>query len=166
MPWLFRRLTMKTQEIITGLRKLSQQGSQYRRTVCRLAADKLEQMQAEFKTIQEDGLCAVCTFDDIAPPGCENDCCFSWRGKEEPEDSKVVEIDQFNHWISVTERLPELGVRVLASDGGFVGEFYLSDRGQWKRYNVNNHSLLMALDILYWMPMPEPPKEVANGSDT
>ena len=62
-------------------------------------------------------------------------------------------------WIPVTERLPEPGVRVLASDGGFVGEFYISDKGQWKRYNVNNHSLLMALDILWWMLMPESPKE-------
>ncbi len=73
---------MKTHEIIAGLRKLGQQGSQYRRTVCRLAADRLEKMQSEFETIQEDGLCAVCVFDDVAPPGCENDCCFSWRGKE------------------------------------------------------------------------------------
>ena len=35
---------MKTNEIIAGLRKLSGQGSEYRRTVCRLAADKLEEL--------------------------------------------------------------------------------------------------------------------------
>ena len=62
-------------------------------------------------------------------------------------------------WISVTERSPEQGERVLATDGGFVGEFYVNSSGQWKRYNVNDHSLLMALDILWWMPMPQPPKE-------
>ena len=62
-------------------------------------------------------------------------------------------------WIPVTERLPEQGERVLATDGGFVGELYVNSRGQWKRYNVNDHSLLMALDILWWMPMPQPPKE-------
>ena len=62
-------------------------------------------------------------------------------------------------WIPVTERLPEPGERVLATDGGFVGEFYVNSRGQWQRYNVNDHSLLMALDILWWMPLPEPPKE-------
>ena len=61
-------------------------------------------------------------------------------------------------WIPVTERLPEPGERVLATDGGFVGEFYVNSRGQWQRYNVNDHSLLMALDILWWMPIPEPPK--------
>lgn len=66
-------------------------------------------------------------------------------------------------WIPVTERLPEQGERVLATDGGFVGELYVNSRGQWKRYNVNDHSLLMALDILWWMPMPEPPKEVPEN---
>lgn len=68
--------------------------------------------------------------------------------------------DQENRrWILVAERLPECGKRVLATDGGFVGEFYINKRGQWQRYNVNDYSLLMALDILFWMPMPEPPKE-------
>ena len=62
-------------------------------------------------------------------------------------------------WIPVTERMPEPGERVLATDGGFVGELYVNRRGQWQRYNVNDHSLLMALDILWWMPLPEPPKE-------
>ena len=62
-------------------------------------------------------------------------------------------------WIPVTERLPEAGERVLATDGGFVGEFYINSQRQWQRYNVNNYSLLMALDILWWMPLPEPPKE-------
>ena len=152
---------MKTQEIIAGLRKLSKQGSQYRRTVCRLAADKLEQMQAEFKTIQEDGLCAVCAFDDIAPPGCENDCCFSWRGKEEPEDSKVVEIDQLNRWIPVTERLPESGVRVIVCRGDKTEQgVFLGVNGWWKVYGTNTKK------VTHWMPMPEPPKEVSNGSDT
>lgn len=61
-------------------------------------------------------------------------------------------------WVPVTERLPEPGERVLATDGGFVGELYVNSRGQWQRYNVNDHSLLMALDILWWMPLPEPPK--------
>lgn len=66
-------------------------------------------------------------------------------------------------WIPVTERLPEQGERVLATDGGFVGELYVNSLGQWKRYNVNDHSLLMALDILWWMPMPQPPKEVPEN---
>lgn len=66
-------------------------------------------------------------------------------------------------WIPVTDRMPEPGERVLATDGGFVGELYVNSRGQWQRYNVNDCSLLMALDILWWMPLPEPPKEVPEN---
>lgn len=65
-------------------------------------------------------------------------------------------------WISVNDRLPEPGERVLATDGGFVGEFYTNDRGQWKRYNVNDHTLLMALDILWWARMPEAPEVTSD----
>ena len=64
-----------------------------------------------------------------------------------------------NEWVSVYDRLPEPGERVLATDCGFVGEFYINKRGKWQRYNVNCSELLMALDILYWMPFPEMPKE-------
>ena len=64
-----------------------------------------------------------------------------------------------NEWVSVEERLPEPGERVLATDCGFVGEFYINKRGKWQRYNVNCSELLMALDILYWMPLPKSPKE-------
>ena len=64
-----------------------------------------------------------------------------------------------NEWVSVDERLPEPGERVLATDCGFVGEFYINKRGKWQRYNVNCSELLMALDILYWMPLPAPPEK-------
>ena len=64
-----------------------------------------------------------------------------------------------NEWVSVYDRLPEPGERVLATDCGFVGEFYINKRGKWQRYNVNCYELLMALDILYWMPLPKSPKE-------
>lgn len=62
-------------------------------------------------------------------------------------------------WIPVEERLPEQGERVLATDGGFVGEFYLNKQGQWQRYNVNDNRLLMALDILWWQPLPPAPED-------
>jgi hypothetical protein len=62
-------------------------------------------------------------------------------------------------WISVKERLPKAGERVLATDGYFVGEFFLNRRGQWLRYNISDCLLVASLDILHWMPLPEPPKE-------
>ena len=71
-----------------------------------------------------------------------------------------------NEWVSVEERLPEPGERVLATDCGFVGEFYINKRGQWQRYNVNCSELLMALDILYWMPLPAPPNRRPPEGET
>ena len=71
-------------------------------------------------------------------------------------------LTQPNEWVSVEERLPEPGERVLATDCGFVGEFYINKRGKWQRYNVNCSELLMALDILYWMPLPAPPGKDNN----
>lgn len=68
-----------------------------------------------------------------------------------------------NEWVSVYDRLPEPGERVLATDCGFVGEFYINKRGKWQRYNVNCSELLMALDILYWMPLPAPPGKDNNA---
>ena len=76
-------------------------------------------------------------------------------GNELYRIEKLLDTD----WVSVYDRLPEPGERVLATDCGFVGEFYINKRGKWQRYNVNCSELLMALDILYWMPLPKSPKE-------
>ncbi len=75
----------------------------------------------------------------------------------ELEKVKIAALTPPNEWVSVYDRLPEPGERVLATDCGFVGEFYINKRGKWQRYNVNCSELLMALDILYWMPLPAPP---------
>lgn len=80
-------------------------------------------------------------------------------GWVEAEMDRLPTLTQPNDWISVEDRLPEPGERVLATDCGFVGEFYINKRGKWQRYNVNCSELLMALDILYWMPLPKSPKE-------
>ena len=78
--------------------------------------------------------------------------------KEKIADHLISNGVTVQKWISVDERLPEPGEHVLVTDGGFVGEFYINRRGQWQRCNVNNYFLLTALDILWWMPLPEPPK--------
>ena len=75
------------------------------------------------------------------------------------DENQIPTLTPPNEWVSVDERLPEPGERVLATDCGFVGEFYINKRGKWQRYNVNCSELLMALDILYWMPLPKSPKE-------
>lgn len=68
-------------------------------------------------------------------------------------------------WVSVYDKLPSAGERVLATDGAFVGEMYINKRGQWQRYNVNDSVLMMALDILWWLPMPRPPQMKGAGDN-
>lgn len=74
-------------------------------------------------------------------------------------EAQAAEIEKLKaevpRWILCSERLPEPGERVLATDGGFIGEMYINKRGQWRRYNVAYIEDLMALDILWWMPLPE-----------
>ena len=59
-------------------------------------------------------------------------------------------------WISVEERRPEPGVRVIATDDAFVGEAYGGMLGEWRRYDnglcwfdVTGH------EVTHWMPLPE-----------
>ena len=68
-------------------------------------------------------------------------------------------------WIPCSERMPNPGERVLATDGWFVGEMYIGKQGEWQRYNVTYIQDLMAFDILWWKPLPEPPKEEQNEAD-
>ncbi len=66
---------------------------------------------------------------------------------------KEVEIDRFNTWISVSERLPEVGKKVIvARDEKVEQGVYLGVNGWWKVYGTNTKS------VTHWMPMPQPPK--------
>lgn len=60
-------------------------------------------------------------------------------------------------WISVRDRLPEPGQRVIATNGTVSGEAYLGDC--WKRYYGVGWQTAFDLPVTHWMPLPEPPKE-------
>lgn len=67
-------------------------------------------------------------------------------------------------WISVTERLPAPGERVLAAtEGVFSGEAYLSCEGVWMRsYGVVWVSLA-DIPVTHWMPLPDAPEVTCDG---
>ena len=68
------------------------------------------------------------------------------------QDSKGVEIDQFNGWVSVKDRLPEKNTSVLAStDNGIVFQCLYAYDGWDLR---EGHEV----NITHWQPMPQPPK--------
>ena len=75
-----------------------------------------------------------------------------------------------SEWISVKDRLPEKGQKVLAVvrgeiDYGYIESIiyyddYLEEEMQefhWHGHEMHNNEALNALT--YWMPLPEAPKE-------
>lgn len=62
-------------------------------------------------------------------------------------------------WISVTERLPQEGERVLFTDGIWTGEGYINKRGKWQRYQNLSYMDVMVLDVTHRMALPQPPGE-------
>lgn len=61
-------------------------------------------------------------------------------------------------WISVSERLPKRGVRVIGYDEfyGRIGEAHVAERAK-----TNHHLVFIDSDhcnITHWMPLPEAPQ--------
>ena len=63
-----------------------------------------------------------------------------------------------SRWISVKDRLPEPGERVLVCIGA-VFEAFIDDAGKWQRYYSAPLNEVLG-EPTHWMPLPEPPKEV------
>ena len=61
-----------------------------------------------------------------------------------------------NALVSVKNKKPELGERVLATDGAFVGEGYMDCYGVWCRPNGMRWNMLES-EVTHWMPLPAPP---------
>ena len=63
-----------------------------------------------------------------------------------------------HEWISVKDRLPELGERVICTDGYAVFEQYRVGLscvyGMWDRGGLKSPMQ----EVTHWMPLPQPPK--------
>lgn len=62
-------------------------------------------------------------------------------------------------WISVEDRHPKPGTRVLATDGVFVGEAYRTSADTWRRYDGIAMRDCIGSVVTHWMPLPEAPEE-------
>ena len=63
-------------------------------------------------------------------------------------------------WISVDERLPDIGQRVLAQKRGYVTVCSMYRRGQGKLRWDDGRRLSDFEQYTHWMPLPKPPSEV------
>ena len=112
----------------------------------------------EIKKGLECGDCAECPYYG----GNTDD--YTHHCKEvEPDAIALIEDLQAKvpRWISVEESLPEVGTLVLcmgAKGGMFLGEFSFAIDGHPVYFHVPNAR--NGRGAKYWMPLPEPPKEV------
>lgn len=72
-----------------------------------------------------------------------------YTNREMPLDAKDIDVPT-NRWISVKDKLPRCGDRVIMTDGVFVCEAFLSISGKWVRNGIG----WIASEITHWMPMP------------
>ena len=107
------------------------------------AADSIEQLQQELvgERYRHDRL---------------QDFCVA-QGEE------MSKLKARQRWIPVKERLPEEGITVLTFDKrGHVRDRALyTFRGGQRLFRPDG--LAPGYDVLYWMPLPEPPKEEECG---
>lgn len=61
-------------------------------------------------------------------------------------------------WVSVDDRHPKPGTRVLATDGVFVGEAYRTSADTWRRYDGIAMRDCIGSVVTHWMPLPEEPE--------
>ena len=78
----------------------------------------------------------------------------------------VVLREKVPRWISVDDRHPKPGTRVLATDGVFVGEAYRTSADTWRRYDGIAMRDCIGSVVTHWMPLPEAPKfaDVLRGA--
>ena len=62
-------------------------------------------------------------------------------------------------WSSVEEKLPELGTRVIATDGVFVGEAIFARDSRWSGYGGGILRDCIGSVVTHWMPLPGAPEE-------
>ena len=82
-----------------------------------------------------------------------------WRGRAAEHLDRIAELEAERRWIPVSERLPQIGVRVLfynnfiknVHKGWFSGDEWVSEIGVF--YNGDKLKR-----ITHWMPLPKFPE--------
>lgn len=74
-------------------------------------------------------------------------------------EEKVERDELLGKWISIDETLPAPGMRVLATDGVFVGEAYRTSANTWSRYDGMDMRDCLGSIVTHWMPLPGAPEE-------
>lgn len=115
--------------------------------ILREAAELIERLTAE-----NADLCKVVEWKDMV-------IALAQREQAEAEAERDALREKVPQWISVDDRRPKPGTRVLATDGVFVGEAYRTSADTWRRYDGIAMRDCIGSVVTHWMPLPEAPEE-------
>lgn len=93
-----------------------------------------------------------------------DDLVSSLRSQVESRDAEIARLREERRWVSVGERLPELGVNVLVIGREGVFEARLAawgDSRRWEPLILDCHGCGCCgggePNVTHWMPLPAPP---------
>lgn len=110
------------------------------------AADLIERL-----TAKNADLCKEIEWKDMM-------IALAQRKQAEAEAERDALREKVPRWISVDDRRPKPGTRVLATDGVFVGEAIYALDGRWSGYGGGILRDCLGSVITHWMPLPETPE--------
>lgn len=110
------------------------------------AANLIERLTAE-----NAALCKEIEWKDMV-------IALAQRKQAEAEAERDALREKVPRWISVDDRHPKHGTRVLATDGVFVGEAIYALDGRWSGYGGGILRDCLGSVITHWMPLPETPE--------
>lgn len=141
---------MKNEEIVRALRCISTAGGENACEHCRYW--KEEEVPEEERPIYGADTMHSCDVDRVGLDGADLIEKLADRCARYAEEIAVAQ--ERTRWIPVEEKLPEVGRRVLATSGVFVGEAFRAQSGEWARiYGPWNDFLERS--VTHWMPLPE-----------
>jgi hypothetical protein len=112
-------------------------------------ADKVRPIDANALRLMKVAECAGHTIE----------YAWGWKACVEycKNEAPTIEAEPVNGWISVEDRLPRLGQRVMAFCRAGILTFLRYDGEVWFEMSSRNEYLLSF--VTHWQPLPEPPKE-------
>ena len=107
----------------------------------------------------EEGECKDCAMHEDKQRCQENLLAKAAEAIERLTAEIAALREKVPRWISVEERRPEPGKRILATDGVFVGEAYRTSADTWRRYDGIAMRDCLGSIVTQWMSLPEAPEE-------
>ena len=122
------------------------------------AASLIEQMNAESVVLTDGQVSAI---ESLLKEIEWKDMVISLAQRKQA-DAEADRDALLGKWISVDEKLPELGTRVSATDGVFVGEAIFARDSRWSGYGGGILRDCIGSVVTHLMPLPPVPKEDAK----